>query len=148
MIKLNNIIATYTTERGQVNAVDGLNLEFPSGKTIGIAGESGCGKSTLLKVVYGDLIYPLSLTSGNVEYGFTGDFGTEVTTKDIKDHWFKRISYIPQASMSSLNPVLRIRRQFVDFQGVDQDKEQILAEVREYVKSLDLPPEAIDAYPH
>lgn len=148
MIKLNNIVATYTTERGQVNAVDGLNLELPTGKTIGIAGESGCGKSTLLKVIYGDLIYPLSLTSGNVEYGFTGDFGAEVTTKDIKDYWFKRISYIPQASMSSLNPVLRIRRQFVDFQGVDQDKEQILAEVREYVKSLDLPPEAIDAYPH
>lgn len=148
MIKLNNLVATYTTERGQVNAVDGINIELPSGKIIGIAGESGCGKSTLLKVIYGDLIYPLALTSGNVEYGFTGDRGTEVTTRDIKEYWFRRISYIPQASMSSLNPVIRIRRQFVDFQGNGVDEAKILAEVREYVRSLDLPAEAIDAYPH
>ncbi|MCB9461088.1 MAG: ABC transporter ATP-binding protein [Anaerolineaceae bacterium] len=148
MIKLNNLVATYTTERGQVNAVDGINIALPSGKIIGIAGESGCGKSTLLKVIYGDLIYPLALTSGNVEYGFTGDRGTEVTTRDIKEYWFRRISYIPQASMSSLNPVIRIRRQFVDFQGNVVDEAKILAEVREYVRSLDLPAEAIDAYPH
>ncbi|MCA9883075.1 MAG: ABC transporter ATP-binding protein [Anaerolineae bacterium] len=148
MIKLNNLVATYTTERGQVNAVDGINIALPSGKIIGIAGESGCGKSTLLKVIYGDLIYPLALTSGNVEYGFTGDRGTEVTTRDIKEYWFRRISYIPQASMSSLNPVIRIRRQFVDFQGNGVDEAKILAEVREYVRSLDLPAEAIDAYPH
>ena len=116
MIRLNNIVATYTTVRGQVNAVDGVDMEIPTGKIIGIAGESGCGKSTLLKVIYGDLIYPLALKTGNVHYGFEDRNGKEVTTSQIKDHWFKRISYIPQSSMSSLNPVIRIRKQFVDFQ--------------------------------
>ena len=73
MIQLNNIVATYTTTRGQVNAVDGVNLTIPSGKIVGIAGESGCGKSTLLKVLYGDVTYPLSLTAGSVRYGIDGD---------------------------------------------------------------------------
>lgn len=148
MIKLNNIVATYTTVRGQVNAVDGVNLVMPSGKIIGIAGESGCGKSTLLKVIYGDLIYPLSLKAGDVEYGFETKDGKEVTTQNIKEYWFKRISYIPQSSMSSLNPVVRIRKQFVDFLDNDRRKADVIDEIREYVKSLDLPPEAIDAYPH
>jgi peptide/nickel transport system ATP-binding protein len=148
MIKLNNIVATYTTVRGQVNAVDGVDLEIPSGQIIGIAGESGCGKSTLLKVIYGDLVYPLALKAGNVKYGFEARNGKEVTTKDIKNYWFKRISYIPQSSMSSLNPVVRIRKQFVDFLNTGRRESEVLDEIRTYVKGLDLPPEAIDAYPH
>ena len=148
MIKLNNLVASYTTARGQVNAVDGINIEIPSGQIVGIAGESGCGKSTLLKVIYGDLIYPLALKTGNIQYGFEDDSGKEVTTDNIKNYWFKRISYIPQSSMSSLNPVIRIRKQFVDFQDRLKPESEILDEVREYIQNLDLPPEAIDAYPH
>ena len=130
MIRLNNIVATYTTVRGQVDAVDGVDLTIPAGKIVGVAGESGCGKTTLLKVIYGDLIYPLALRQGNVEYeiemspghivegkirrneGETRNGGQattsdlQITTKNIKDYWFKHISYIPQASMSSLNPVV------------------------------------------
>lgn len=149
MIRLNNIVATYTTVRGQVSAVDGVDLAIPSGKIVGIAGESGCGKSTLLKVIYGDLIYPLALKSGSVTYGFEARNGKEVTTQDIRNYWFKRISYIPQSSMSSLNPVIRIHQQFVDFLGSNgRRKADVIEEIREYVRSLDLPPEAIDAYPH
>lgn len=148
MIKLNNIVATYTTVRGQVNAVDGVNVTIPDGKIVGIAGESGCGKSTLMKVIYGDLGYPLALTKGEVEYDFTIPNSKPVTSKNIQDYWFKRISYIPQSSMSSLNPVLRIRQQFVDFLDGEKRHSDVLAAIREYVKSLDLPPEALDAYPH
>jgi peptide/nickel transport system ATP-binding protein len=160
MIKLNNIIATYTTVRGQVDAVDGVDLTIPTGKIVGVAGESGCGKSTLLKVIYGDLIYPLSLRKGNVEYripakngdpsttGKSQDDWFKATNENIKDYWFKHISYIPQSSMSSLNPVVRINKQFVDLLDAGQHKHTILEGIREYVKKLDLPPEAIDAYPH
>lgn len=148
MIKLNNIVASYTTVRGQVNAVDGVHLEVPTGTILGVAGESGCGKTTLLKVLYGDLIYPLSLANGGVEYGIQDEAGEEITSRNIADYWFKRISYIPQSSMSSLNPVIRIRRQFLDFLGATINRGQVLEEVRAYVQQLDLPPETLDAFPH
>jgi peptide/nickel transport system ATP-binding protein len=155
MIKLNNLIATYTTVRGQVDAVDGVNLTIPDGKIVGIAGESGCGKSTLMKVIYGDLTYPLALRQGGVDYGidrvvYTNETrnGKQISTSNIKNYWFKHISYIPQSSMSSLNPVVRISKQFVDFLDADQRKANVLDGIREYAKSLDLPAEAIDAYPH
>jgi peptide/nickel transport system ATP-binding protein len=161
MIRLNNIVATYTTQRGTVNAVDGLDLEIPDGVILGIAGESGCGKTTLMKVIYGDIGFPLALTSGSVEYGFRpeseGDKAGlsrfreergEVTSANIQKYWFRRISYVPQSSMSSLNPVVRIREQFVDFPATSKNRARVLEQVRAYVQKLGLPPESIDAYPH
>lgn len=148
MIRLNNIVASYTTQRGTVNAVDGVNLDIPDGIILGIAGESGCGKSTLMKVIYGDVSSPLALSSGSVEYGMRDERGGDITSKNIRQQWFKRISYIPQSSMSSLNPVIRIREQFVDFLDRRQNKAQVLEKVRSYVKQLGLPPESIDSYPH
>jgi peptide/nickel transport system ATP-binding protein len=148
MIKLNNVVATYTTVRGQVKAVDCVNLDIPNGIILGVAGESGCGKSTLLKVLYGDIGFPLTLQSGCVEYGIKDDKGAEITTANIRQYWFKRISYIPQSSMSSLNPVIRVREQFVDFQPSKKQRDRTLEEVRAYIRKLDLPPEALDAYPH
>ena len=148
MIKLDNIVATYTTQRGTVNAVDGVSLEIPDSIVMGIAGESGCGKSTLMKVLYGDIGFPLSLTQGAVDYGFFNEQRQPVTTDNIRREWFRHISYIPQSSMSSLNPVVRIREQFVDFPATAGRRKEVLAQVRNYVQKLGLPPESIDAYPH
>jgi peptide/nickel transport system ATP-binding protein len=148
MIRLDNIVATYTTQRGQVNAVDGVTLEIPDSMVMGIAGESGCGKSTLMKVIYGDIGFPLGLKSGSVDYGFVNDRSEPVTTDNIQREWFRHISYIPQSSMSSLNPVVRIRDQFVDFPATAGRKKEVLAQVRSFVQKLGLPPESIDAYPH
>lgn len=148
MIKIKNLVANYTTVRGTVTAVDNVSFEIPDGVTLGIAGESGCGKSTLLKVLYGDVGFPLSIQSGSVDYGLVGDRNEEITTGNIKKYWFKHIAYVPQGSMSSLNPVVRIRSQFLDYMKPDLDQKRLLEEVREYVKVLGLPPESIDAYPH
>ncbi len=150
MIKLNQIAATYTTVRGKVKAVDGVSLTIPDGIILGIAGESGCGKTTLMKVLYGDIRFPLALEAGSVDYGFCDESGAPITSATIQNYWFKRISYIPQSSMNSLNPVKKIRKQFLDFQTTNRrrPKAEILAEVRAYVQELGLPVEAIDSYPH
>jgi len=147
MIRLNHLSANYTTTRGTVTAVDNVNLEIPDGTIMGIAGESGCGKTTLLKVLYGDIVFPLSIKSGSVDYGLT-DKNVLITTENIQQYWFDRITFIPQGSMSSLNPVVRINKQFFDFIPSGLQRKRMLEEVREFVKDLGLPPEAIDAYPH
>jgi len=148
MIELKNVVAEYTTKRGRMNAVDGIDLVIPEGKIVGIAGESGCGKSTLMKVLYGELGFPLRLASGSVDYGFVNDAGQPVTDANVQYEWFRHISIIPQSSMSSLNPVIRIREQFVDFRATSKNKRLTLERARDFVQRIGLPPESLDAYPH
>ena len=50
--------------------------------------------------------------------------------------------------MNSLNPVIRIREQFIDFPGTDSNKKRVLERARAYIGKLGLPAEAMDSYPH
>ena len=148
MIRLNNVVATYRTGRGSINAVDGVDIEIPTGCILGVAGESGCGKSTLMKVIYGDVLSPMALAQGSIDYGFSNDRGEAVTSANVQREWFKRVSYVPQSSMSSLNPVMKIGKQFIDFPGHEPDKRKVMEQVKSYIGKLGLPVEALDAYPH
>ena len=148
MIRLDQVVASYRTGRGRINAVDGVSLTIPDGCVVGVAGESGCGKSTLMKVLYGDVLSPMSLAEGNVDYGYADSHGRAVTSANIQQQWFKTISYIPQSSMNSLNPVVRIGKQFTDFPGVDPNKRRVLEQVRAYIGKLGLPAEVLDSYPN
>ncbi|MBU2531300.1 MAG: ABC transporter ATP-binding protein [Alphaproteobacteria bacterium] len=148
MIRISDLVISYRTGRGTINAVDGLSIGIPDGCIVGVAGESGCGKSTLMKAVYGDIVSPMSLTGGSIDYGFSDRNGKPVTSATVTRQWFRTLSYIPQSSMNSLNPVIRIREQFIDFPGIDSNKKRVLEQAREYIQKLGLPVEAIDSYPH
>ncbi|UYN98086.1 MAG: ABC transporter ATP-binding protein [Devosia sp.] len=148
MIRLNDLKISYRIGTRTIDAVDGVTLTIPDNCVVGIAGESGSGKSTLMKAIYGDIQSPMSLSRGSIEYGLTGGDGKPVTSENVRKEWFKSISYIPQSSMNSLNPVIRIREQFVDFPGTDSNKKRVLEKARAYIGKLGLPQEAMDSYPH
>jgi len=148
MIRLNDLKISYRIGGRTVDAVDGVTLIIPDNCVVGIAGESGSGKSTLMKAIYGDIQSPMSISRGSIEYGLTGSDGKPVTAENVRKEWFKTISYIPQSSMNSLNPVIRIREQFIDFPGTDSNKKRVLERARAYIGKLGLPPEAMDSYPH
>jgi NitT/TauT family transport system ATP-binding protein len=53
VVEIRDLNVTFTSKRGQVTALEGINLCVGQGEFLSIAGPSGCGKSTLLKVVAG-----------------------------------------------------------------------------------------------
>ena len=148
MIRLNDLKVGYRIGSRVIRAVDGVTLTIPDGCIVGVAGESGCGKSTLMKAIYGDIRSPMYRLGGGIDYGMKGGDGRPVTTENIRKEWFKSISYIPQSSMNSLNPVIRIRDQVIDFPGTDSNKRRVLERARDYIGKLGLPPDTMDAYPH
>jgi NitT/TauT family transport system ATP-binding protein len=54
---------TKTFPKGNVTALQGIDLQIEPGEFVSLIGPSGCGKSTLLRVI-GDLIQP---TTGSIE---------------------------------------------------------------------------------
>lgn len=53
MIRVQNVIKNYPSGNSQVNVLDGVNCEFPTGSFSFILGPSGSGKSTLLYLLGG-----------------------------------------------------------------------------------------------
>jgi peptide/nickel transport system ATP-binding protein len=133
-----------------VRALDDVNLEVARDEIIGIAGESGCGKSTLLKVLNGAIKPPLRLESGEVEFHTDGASVAVTDLHAMRRLRWKAISYIPQSSMSVLNPVVRIGKQFgwVVSTHAKLDRAEAEARIRSFVTQVGLPERILNSFPH
>jgi peptide/nickel transport system ATP-binding protein len=136
-----------------VKAVNEIDLEIREDEVYGIAGESGCGKTTLLKALFNAMDPPLRLVSGKIFYRINWEY-VDVTTLSPEEKRKLRmeyISYIPQGSMSVLNPVLKLKETYQDFitshvSGKSRDETFELA--YRHISELGLPKNILDAYPH
>lgn len=153
MIRIRNYSAYYTTVQGTVKAVEDVSFDIFDGEIIGIAGESGCGKSTLMKGIYGNVEIPMYVAGGSIEME-VDEAGQKrvIPGSEFRHYWWQYLSYIPQASMSVLSPVARIKHQFLDSFPSDElrarGKQALLDEVAAYLQELDLPAHVLNMYPH
>ena len=72
-------------------------------------------------------------------------------TGNIRKTWWNNISYVPQAAQSVLNPIVRLKSQFLDsIPAQDRRREtekQTLKRVANYLEELSLSPDLLDAFP-
>ncbi len=139
--------------RRVVKAVNGVTLEVRENEVYGIAGESGCGKTTLLRALYGAFDPPLRLIGGKVYYGIEGKEvdALSLTAEEKKRLRWEYISYVPQASMSVLNPVVKVKetyRDFLESHVRGKTRDEIFEMAKEHIAALGLPLTVLEAYPH
>ncbi|MBE2237350.1 MAG: ABC transporter ATP-binding protein [Caldilineaceae bacterium] len=136
-----------------VKAVNDVDLAIRENEIYGIAGESGCGKTTLLKTLAAAMEPPLRIVDGRVTYRIAGadvDVST-LSSEEIRRLRLEYIAYVPQGSMSVLNPVARVRdtyRDFIESHISTQQRDEALVLAKEHIVELGLPPKILDAYPH
>ncbi len=102
----------YEMQAATVRAVDGVDLEVRGNEVLGLAGESGSGKSTLALGVLRLLRPPGRVVEGRVRFGDVDLLALQ--ERDLRALRWRQFAYIPQGSMSALNPVMRLRSQFAD----------------------------------
>ena len=138
------------TAKGEVPAVDGVTIQVPPGKIIGIVGESGCGKSMTAMSVMGLLRYPGRVVEGSIT--LDGRDITHLSPRELAKVRGNEISMIFQEPMTSLNPVYPVGRQVREaiLQHQKISKEEARKRVLEIFQAVGIPePEKrYNSYPH
>lgn len=152
MLKIENLSTSYKTIDGDVHVLKDINFEIHDDEIFGIAGESGCGKTTLLNTLYDIIEYPLVIDQGRVVLeGEKNGQKYSYESGQIRKTWWNNIAYVPQAAQSVLNPIVRLKTQFIDSIPKEDRKkekpEEILKRVAEYLKELNLSPDVLESYP-
>ena len=152
MLKVENLSTSYKPIDGDVHVLNDLNFEIHDNEIFGIAGESGCGKTTLLKTLYDIIEFPLEIDKGKVILsGEKNGQSFSYESGNIQKTWWNNISYVPQAAQSVLNPIVRLKKQFLDSipqeDRKNETKEQTLARVAKYLEELNLSPDILESYP-
>jgi len=152
MLKVDHLSASYKTINGNVRAVNDVDFIVKDNEVFGIAGESGCGKTTLLRALYDIIEFPLEIDQGKIILsGERNGKPFSYETGQIRKTWWSNISYVPQAAQSVLNPITRLKNQFLDSipkeELTRETKSQTLDRVAAYLEELELSADVLEAFP-
>lgn len=134
----------FHTPKGELHAIDGINLKIYQGETLGVVGESGCGKSTLGRLV----LRLLEATEGQILYE-----GEDILSKN-KGELFearKRMQMIFQDPYACLNPRLTVSEIIAEPLIVCRTvkgNHAVQRRVEELMETVGLAQRFINAYPH
>lgn len=148
LLQIKNLTLYFRTQKGDVQAVDGVDFELDFNRAVVILGESGCGKSSLAKAILRLLPRNVSKYSGSIV--FEGNdvmkLGDEEYRQNVR--WVA-MSLVPQAAMNALNPVIRVGDQVAEpaMVHLGLNKEDALQPALKMFRHVGVPDDFIDRYP-
>jgi len=108
LLAIENLHVRYDDARGEVRAVDGLDLTLTEGETYALVGESGCGKTATAYSIL-RLVEPGRITDGRMT--FEGRDLMALSEREMRKVRGASIGLSFQEPGSALNPVLKIGTQ-------------------------------------
>ncbi|HSA89392.1 MAG TPA: ABC transporter ATP-binding protein [Burkholderiales bacterium] len=113
LLEVRGLRTYFASERGEVRAVDGVDLSLERGRTLGIVGESGCGKSVTALSIMGLVPQPPGkIAAGEVR--FEGEDLLKAAPRRMRDLRGDKLSMIFQEPMTSLNPAFPVGEQIAE----------------------------------
>ena len=106
LLSVRGLNVSYSTGRGEVPAVRGVNLAVYPGQMTAIVGESGSGKTTSAMAAIGLLPSNATIDAGTIT--FDGRDITSLRRREWLELRGRRIGLIPQDPNNSLNPLKTI----------------------------------------
>ncbi len=112
VIRAEDISIDYRMGNEWMQAVKDVDLSINPLQIHGLVGESGSGKSTIAMAMIRNLARNARVSSGRIL--FDDRDLRQIKQKDIEDIWGNQIALVPQNTMDSLNPSMRIARQMTE----------------------------------
>ena len=113
LLEVKGLRTHFASERGEVRAVDGVDLRLERGRTLGIVGESGCGKSVTALSIMGLIPQPPGRIAGG-EVLLDGEDLLKQSPARLRDLRGAKLAMIFQEPMTSLNPAFRVGDQIAE----------------------------------
>lgn len=139
LLSIYNLKTHFFTRKGVVPAIDGVNIEVPKGKIIGVVGESGCGKSMTAMSIINLIKKPGKIVEGSIE--LEDKKLIDLSKKELQKIRGNEIGLIFQEPMTSLNPVYTIGKQVREAILLHENvsKEEAKKRVIEIFKEVGIP---------
>lgn len=149
VLEVEDLRVHYGTRGGDVIAVNGVSFDVRAGETLGLVGESGSGKSTIAMAILRLVSPPGRVVGGSVT--LSGENLLDLDDATLRRRRWSEISLIPQGSMNSLNPVMRVRDQIADVIRTHEGRagnRRLDTRITDLLETVGLPPRAMRLYPH
>ena len=141
ILKVENLKTHFSTNKGTIKSVDGVNFSVEKSKTLAIVGESGCGKSVTSLSILRLLDENGKIADGKIMFQGRDDKEPKnlagLTEKEMRNIRGKDISMIFQEPMTSLNPVFKVGEQIAEVVILHEKLSKVDANKRA-VKMLEL----------
>jgi peptide/nickel transport system ATP-binding protein len=151
LLEIKGLKTHFTTDDGILQAVDGVDISINKGETLCVVGESGCGKTvTAMSILKLIAMPPGRIAAGRII--FEGRDLVPLTSHELDDIRAKKIGFIFQEPMTSLNPVLTVGEQIAESLRRHEGlmKKQALERTVEMLKLVQIPNAEgrVHHYPH
>jgi peptide/nickel transport system ATP-binding protein len=148
-LEIRGLATRFSTPRGMLTAVDGIDLDVKAGEVLGLVGESGSGKSVTLRSIV-RLVHPPGEVSGVVRW--RGENIIEMPEGRLQAVRGREIAMIFQEPMTALNPVLSVGIQIEENLKAHTDlgRRERVARAVELLTLVGIPDaeHRLDHYPH
>jgi peptide/nickel transport system ATP-binding protein len=147
LLKAEDVCLYFRASNGTVRAVDHVSFELTRGRSLAILGESGCGKTSLARAILRLLPRNIHTYSGRILLNGVDlmKLDEESFRRDVR--WVK-MSLVSQASMNSLNPVIKVGYQVAEPLLIENraSKEEAFERAREVFRTVGVPLPFMERY--
>lgn len=149
LLKVNDLVVEYVSDKKIVQAVNRVSLELKKGETLGLVGETGAGKTTIAKAILRILPDPQGKVK-NGEILYDNEDILKLSVHEMRRIKGNKISMIFQDPMTALNPIMTIGKQIAEAIGLHSKMSKAEVEI-ESIKMLEMvgiPGDRFSEYPH
>ena len=151
LLDIKNLEVRFDTPEGTVFAVNDVSYKVHEGEVVAVVGESGCGKSVSMMSILGLIPKPPGRIAGG-QAQFMGRDLLAMSDEELQQVRGSEIAMVFQDPMTSLNPVLSVRRQMTEalrrhYAMTPEQADRRAIELLELVGIPD-PERRLNDYPH
>lgn len=149
ILDMKDLVVHYETDRGIVEAVNGMDIQLKHGQTLGLVGETGSGKTTTALSILRLIQSPPGVIKGG-SIVVDGKDILNASKKELETIRGNVVSMIFQDPMTSLNPVLTVGEQIAEVISRHEkiSKKEAEAKAAEMLETVGIRKERYHEYPH